>query len=274
MRDRHIPPFSMPFSEKVVWVTGASSGIGKALALELAGQGARMVLSARNEQRLEETRTQCVHSDRHMLLPLDVTDEKAVVSAPEQILQKMGRLDIVVLNAGIGQRGSVMETSTEIHRHLMEVNFFGQTIPARAVLPHFIKENQGQFVVITSIMGKVATPRRATYAASKHALHGWFDALRAELHTTNINITVLCTGYIRTEISFHSVKGDGTPHGAMDDSHRNAMLPDVYARKAAKAIAQRRPIAFIGGPERFAPLLQRISPAFVRFLLPRLLKRD
>ena len=265
---------SMSFSEQVVWITGASSGIGKALAIELAAQGARIVLSARNEARLHETRALCAKPDQHFVLPLDVTDEKAVFSAPSFILDEMGRLDVVVLNAGIGQRGSVAETSAEIHRRLMEVNFFGQTMPARAVLPHFQAQNSGQFVVITSIMGKLSTPRRATYAASKHALHGWFEGLRAELYTADIDITLLCAGYIKTEISFHSVLGDGTPHGAMDDAHRDAMSSDVFARKAAKAIKKRRAVAYIGGMERFAPWLERISPALVRFLLPRIITRD
>jgi len=224
----------MDLSNKVVWITGASSGIGQALAIECARRGAILMLTAR----------------------------------------RMEQLDVVVLNAGIGQRGSVEETDPDVERQVMEVNYFGCTEVAHTVLPHFLDRNDGHFVIVSSIMGKLSTPRRATYAASKHALHGFFEGLRAELHHTRIAVTLLCTGYIKTQISVHSVEGDGKAHGAMDDQHRNAMPADVYASKAVRAIERKKPVVYIGGLERFAPQLERLSPALVRWLLPKVITRN
>ena len=264
----------MSLKDSIVWITGASSGIGRALAIECARQGARLLLTARRIEALEDTRQACERPGDHVCLTHDVTDRNAHEGIMQTILDTWGRLDIIVLNAGIGQRGSVAETSPDVERNLMEVNFFGQTEVLHAVLPHFLERNAGQVVVISSIMGKLATPRRATYAASKHALHGYFEALRAELYQTRIAVTLICTGYIRTDISYHSVSGSGQAYGEMDDQHRDAMPPEVYARRAVRTIRRRKPVAFIGGPERFAPLLERISPAFVRWLLPRVVTRN
>jgi dehydrogenase/reductase SDR family protein 7B len=264
----------MNLHDTIVWITGASSGIGRALAVECARQGATLMLTARRLEALEETRRMCERPEVHACLAHDVTDAGAHDSIIQAILQRWGRLDILVLNAGIGQRGSVAETDPAVERHLMEVNYFGQTEVLHAALPHFLHRGKGQVVVVTSIMGKVATPRRATYAAAKHALHGYFEALRAELFRTDISITLLCTGYIKTPISLSSVKGSGAAYGTMDDQHRNAMPAEVYARKAVRAIVKRRPVAYLGGPERFGPMLARLSPALVRWLLPRIITRD
>ena len=264
----------MNLNDTIVWITGASSGIGRALAVECARQGAHLMLTARRLDALEETRRMCSRPDDHLCMEHDVTDAAAHDAIMQAIMQRWGRLDILLLNAGMGQRGSIAETDPAVERRLMEVNYFGQTEVLHAALPHFLAQGKGQVVVVTSIMGKLSTPRRATYAASKHALHGFFEGLRAELFRTDISVTLLCTGYIKTAISLHSVKGSGQAHGAMDDQHRNAMPADAYARKALRAIIKRKPVAYIGGPERFGPLLERLSPALVRWLLPRLITRD
>ncbi|MDE2997113.1 MAG: SDR family oxidoreductase [Bacteroidota bacterium] len=264
----------MSLSGKIVWITGASSGIGRSLAIECARQGAHLMLTARRQDALEATKSACERSDEHAWMVQDVTDRDSHDRVVKAILERWGRLDVLVLNAGIGQRGSVAETDPQVERRVMEVNYFGQTEVLHAVLPHFLERNAGQIVVVSSIMGKLSTPRRATYAASKHALHGFFEGLRAETVHTGIDITLLCTGYIKTDISYHSVKGSGQPYGDMDDQHRNAMGTDAYARKAVRAIMKKKPVAYIGGPERFAPILERLSPALVRFLLPRVVTRD
>ncbi len=264
----------MDLSNKIVWITGASSGIGRGLALECARQGATLMLTARREEELEATRAACERSDDHRCMIHDVTDRPAHKRVMQAILDTWGRLDMVVLNAGIGQRGSIEETDPDVERRIMEVNYFGYTEIAHEVLPHFLDRNDGHFAVISSVMGKLSTPRRATYAASKHALHGFFEGLRAELSNTRIGVSMICPGYIKTEISYHSVKGSGQTHGAMDEQHQNAMSSEVFARKAVKALKKKKAVAFIGGPERFGPILERLSPALVRWLLPRLITRD
>ncbi|MGA1494565.1 MAG: SDR family oxidoreductase [Rhodothermales bacterium] len=264
----------MDLSGNIVWITGASSGIGRALAVECARRGATLMLTARREEALEATRLACERPDAHRCMVHDVTEHESHASVLEAILDTWGRLDVVVLNAGIGQRASIEETDPAVERQIMEINYFGCTEIAHVVLPHFVERNAGHIVVTSSVMGMLSTPRRATYAASKHALHGFFEGLRAEVHHTHIDVTLLCAGYIQTDISYHSLKGDGKGHGAMDEQHRNAMSAESFARQAINAVARRKPVVFIGGPERFAPMLQRLSPGLVRWLLPKVITRD
>lgn len=264
----------MSYDGKIVWITGASSGIGAALAVELASEGARLVLSARRVNRLEKVRDRCAHSDVHLILPLDVTDTHSHQAAFNSIIERFGKLDVLIVNAGIGQRGLIRNSALDIERRIMEVNFFGCISLTHIVLPHFLDTNSGQFVVISSVMGKVSTPGRATYSASKHALHGYFEGLRAELHATDISISIACPGYIRTEIVKHAVTGSGDEHGGIDIQHVDAMRADVFARKAVRQMARKKPVFFIGGMERFAPWIERISPALMRFAMPRVIKLD
>ncbi len=263
----------MPFSNKIVWITGASSGIGEALAKELSRKGATLVLSARRVNRLERVLRHC-DGDDHMVLPLDVTHSDSHQAAFDAILDRFGRLDILIINAGIGQRGSIRESGLEIERRVMEVNFFGCTSLTHVTLPHFLERGSGHYVVMSSVMGKISTPRRATYSASKHALHGYYEGLRAELHETDIAITLLCPGYVKTEISRHSLIPSGIEHGKMDAQHIEAMTAAVFAKKAIRVIARKKAIAFIGGAERFGPLVERIFPGLYRFLIPRVMKRE
>jgi len=264
----------MPFKNKVVWITGASSGIGEALAKEFSRQGALLALSARRVNRLERVQRHCERSDEHLLIPLDVTKPDTHQAAFDAILNHFGKLDILVVNAGIGQRGTVKDSGMEIERRVMEVNFFGKTSFTHVVLPHFLEQDAGQIIVTSSIMGSISTPRRATYSASKHALHGYYESLRAELFKTGISITMLCAGYIRTEISRHALQPTGDEFGEMDAQHIDAMSAPVFARKALTAIQKKKATVYLGGPERFAPWISRISPALYRFLLPRVIKRD
>ena len=232
------------------------------------------MLTARREAELEKVRLACTRPEDHLCLAYDVTQAENHQPSLEKILSRFGSLDAVVLNAGIGQRGSVLESKTDVERQIMEVNYFATTELAKTVLPHFVERNAGQFVVISSIMGFVATPRRATYSASKHALQGYFEGLRAELNQTNITISILCPGYIRTDISISAKMGAGNSFGYMDKQHENAMASDVFARKAVRGLEKEKAVLFIGGPERFGPLLARLSPGLVRFLLPKVITRE
>lgn len=259
---------------RVVWITGASSGIGEALARACAAKGANVVLSARRADRLQEVVSGLADPDAHMVLPLDVTATHTHAAAFARILDRYGHLDTLICNAGIGQRASVRETDLEAERHIMEVNFFGQLSLIRATIEHLVSRPAGHIVGVSSVMGKLATPRRATYAASKHALNGYFDALRAELYDTPVDVSLLCPGYVKTEISEQALLPDGSRHGAMDAQHEKAMLPDVFARHAVRAMERRRPEVYIGGPETWGVPLQRFFPGLVRWLLPRVITRE
>lgn len=262
----------MDLSDRLVWITGASSGIGQAMAEEFASRGSRVVLSARRESLLRDVLGGLEGRDDHLIAPLDVTDYSATREVAERIRHEAGTPDILVANAGIGQRSKVLATDPDVERRIMEVNFFGATNVAHAVLPHLVERDSGRIVVMSSIAGKIAPPGHATYAASKHALHGYFEGLRAELHGTNVGITIICPGWIRTDISVHSLKADGEEYGRMDPIHRSAMPVETLARKAVNAVERERPEVSIGGLEARAPLLKRISPAFVRTFLPHVLK--
>jgi short-subunit dehydrogenase len=259
---------------RVVWITGASSGIGAELARSFAARGAHVVVSARRIDRLRSLVEGLPHPDRHMILPLDVARTETHAAAFDAVLKRFGHVDTLVMNAGIGQRAAVREVDLSVERRIMDINFFGVLSLVHVCLEHLLERPDGHVVVVSSVMGKLSTPRRATYAASKHALHGWFDGLRAEIADSPVDITLLCPGYVRTEISEQSLTADGTPHGEMDAQHRNAMAVDVFARKAMRAIEKRAAEVYIGGPETWAVPLVRLFPGLVRRLLPRVMTRE
>ena len=261
----------MIFEDRIVWITGASSGIGAALAIELSRKGAILVLSARREELLREVMSECANPERHMVLPLDVTDTDSHEDAFHKVMDRFGRVDVLVNNAGIGQRGTVLRSNLEVERHIMDVNFFGAVSITRQVLPHMAQRNEGLIVVMSSVMGKLSTPGHATYAASKHALHGYFDGLRSELHKTGIEVSIICPGYIQTDISKHSIRPDGSRHGRMDKQHIDAMSAETMARKTVRALEKGRQEYYVGGPEIYGVWLQRLMPGLVRRLLPKVL---
>lgn len=259
---------------RVVWITGASSGIGAELARSYVERGAHVVLSARREDRLREVLARFDDPDRHMVLPLDVARPETHATAFSALLERFGHLDTLVLSAGIGQRAAIREVDLSIERRIMEVNFFGVLSLVHVTIEHLLTRPDGHLVVISSVMGKLSTPRRATYAASKHALHGWFDGLRAEIADSNVAISLICPGYIKTEISEQSLTPDGTPHGAMDAQHEKAMDVRTFARKAMRTLDKRKAETYIGGPEIWAVPLKRFFPGFVRWLLPKVVTRE
>ena len=259
----------MTFENKVVWITGASSGIGAALAQVLARRGARLVLSARREERLEAVRAACAHAGRHTVLPLDLTDTERLPAVARRVLDRFGRVDVLVNNAGITQRAQVVETDLAVDRRIMEVNFFGTVALTKAVLPSMLERGSGHLVVVSSLVGKFGTPKRSAYAASKHALHGFFDALRAEVHDAGLRVTLICPGYVRTEISLHALTADGTPHGEMDPNQQRGLDPKVCAEKIARAVEAEKDEVYIAGKEKVAVYLKRFAPGLFKRLIRR-----
>ena len=198
------------YQDKVVWITGASSGIGAALASAFAAREATLVLSARRRDRLEAVRTACTHAERHRILPLDLTEAAAIPTAVDSVLSQQGRVDILVNNGGITQRSLVKDTRIEVDRRIMETNYFGAVALTKAVLPSMLACRSGDIVVVSSLIGHFSTPLRSAYAASKHALHGFFDALRAEVYADGLHVMLVCPGFVRTEISLHALTADGS----------------------------------------------------------------
>ncbi len=253
----------MRFSNKVVWITGASSGIGEALAIAWSREGATLVLSARNVAELERVRNACVDPAKHKVLPLDLTDTNAIVAAAKDV----PRVDVLVHSGGVSQRSFAAETDLATDRAIMDLNYFGTVALTKAVLPQMLARREGQIVPITSVIGYVAIPTRSAYAASKHALHGFFEALRAETAKDGIAITIAVPGYVRTKVSENALRGDGTPHGQLDETHAKAMLPEDAARRIIDAVARRKAEVRVGGKEIWAVSLRRFLPALTRRIL-------
>ena len=250
----------MYYNNRIVWITGASSGIGAALAKELSEQGATLILSARNEQKLEAVRQTLVDPGRHEVLPLDLRNIEEMPAKAKEAVGYYGRVDFLINNGGISQRSLALETAIDIDRMLMETNYLGPVALTKALLPYMIELKKGHVVVISSLTGKFGTPLRSGYAASKHALHGFFDALRAETWKQGIAVTLICPGYIKTEISINALTGDGTPQGTMDKGQENGMKPEVLAKKILKAVEAGKLEVYIGGFERMGVYLKRFFP--------------
>ena len=250
----------MAFSQKVVWITGASSGIGEHLAYAFAGHSARLILSSRNEQELKRVQKNLPEGTNSLILPMDVTEFDSIPALVQQVLGRFGRIDILVNNAGISQRSTVKETLFEVDEKIMKVNFLGTVALTKAVLPGMLERQEGQIVVISSVMGKVGTPRRSAYAASKHALHGWFDCLRAELHDEGVRVTIICPGYVHTNVTVNALTADGSPNRKMAESTRNGLSPGLFAEKALRAIAREREEELIGGKEILGVYIKRFFP--------------
>lgn len=254
----------MRFQNQTVWITGASSGIGEALAVAWSREGARLVLSARNAAELERVRTRCANPERHLVRPLDLTDTTAIERTAEEVLRECGAVDVLVHSGGVSQRSLAVETSLATDRAIMDLNYFGTVALTKAVLPSMIARRSGHLVPVSSVIGYVGVPLRSAYAASKHALHGFFETLRAEVAQHGVRVTIVVPGYVRTNVSENALRGDGTRYGTMDETHEKAMLPEVAAPKIIAAVAGHKPEVRVGGKEILAVPLRRYVPWLVR----------
>lgn len=250
------------FKDKVIWITGASSGIGKALAIELASQGARLVLSARREDELKKVGalTQLPELDL-MILPLDLRNTNDAAAWAAQVMNKFGRIDVLINNGGYSQRSEAMETTSTIERDLMEVNYFSCVNLTKAVFPYMKRQKSGHIVVISSIAGKFGFYLRSSYSAAKHALHGYFESFRLETEKHGISTLLVCPGKIKTDVSLNAVNSSGNQHGKMDPSHENAMSAEECARIISKAILNGDEEIFVGGKELLIIRIRRFFPA-------------
>lgn len=252
----------------VVWITGASSGIGEALVYAYQQKGANLIISSRNKDKLYEVKARCKGNptDIHVL-PLDLEDLKSLPSKAAEALKIFSRIDIIIHSGGISQRSLAMETKLEVAQRLMNVNFFGTVALSQAVIPSMIAQGEGQLVVISSLVGKFGTPLRSAYSASKHALHGYFESLRAELHHQGIGITIVCPGFIKTQVSVNALVGDGSVQNSMDDAQANGMLPEICAKKILKAVKLKKEEINIGGKETFGVIIKRFCPRYFSKLI-------
>lgn len=255
------------YQHKTVWITGASSGIGRALAIELSKQGANLILSARNNEKLIETRSLCEDIKKVKILQLDLADYESLEDKTKEALSLFGGLDMLINNGGISQRGLAAETPLSVDKKILDINYLGTVALSKAVLPYFIVKKAGQIAVTSSVVGKFGSPVRTTYAASKHALHGFFDSLRAEVHEYNIGITIVCPGPINTSISENALTASGEKQGVKNEAIANGIAPEVLAKKYIKALRKNKREAWIGKKEVFAIYVKRFFPGlFARII--------
>lgn len=261
----------MSLSNKVIWVTGASSGIGKALAIALSTKNVKLVLSSRNIESLESVKNLCKEPKNVHIIPLDLEDYNSLKEKANLAINAFGHVDILVNNGGVSQRSLAHETQIAVDKRIMDINYIGTVALTKAILPHFIANKKGHFVVTTSIVGKIGTPLRSSYAASKHALHGFFDSLRAENHKNNIVVSLICPGFINTNVSKNALTGNGTALGKMDVATGKGMSAERCATLIVKAIEKQKAEVYIAGAkEKMGVYVKRFFPKLFAVLIRKL----
>ncbi|QNM98002.1 SDR family oxidoreductase [Chitinimonas koreensis] len=258
----------MDYKNKVVWITGASSGIGEALAYALAERGATLVLSARRQAELERVRAACARPEAHWSLPLDLAEIDTLAARAAEVEARFGRVDLLINNAGLSQRSLARDTVLAVDRRLIEVDYLGTVALTKAVLPGMLARRSGHLVAVTSLVGKFGTPMRSSYAAAKHALHGFFDSLRAELWRDGIRVSLVCPGFIKTNLSYVALTADGSPQGKMDYAQQHGIEPAECARRILAGLERGRDEIYVAQPrELLAVYLKRFAPGlFARIL--------
>ncbi|MDO3720620.1 SDR family oxidoreductase [Marinobacter sp. chi1] len=250
---------------QTVWITGASSGIGEALAIQYARDGARVVLSARRKEELERVAGLCcdagLSEDSVLVLPLDVTDWVSLPASVQTVLDTFGTIDLLVNNAGVSQRSLCKDTDMAVYQKLMDVDVMGQIALTKAVLPHMLERGSGHLAVTASVAGKVGVPQRTGYCAAKHAVMGFFDALRAEVEGQGIHVSTIVPGFIRTDISRNALAGDGSAFGKVDEDIAGGMDVTECAEVVFKGLqAKKREIPVGKGKEMAALWIKRAAP--------------
>jgi len=251
------------FNNKIAWITGASSGIGEALVYELVNQGAKVIISARREDELLRVQKEAGNKNV-FILPLDL---EATTTFPEKVQEAIaafGHIDFMFHNGGISQRSLVKDTLPSVQRRVMEIDYFSYIELTYLLLPHFLERKTGHIIAISSVMGKIGTPLRSAYAAAKHALHGYFDCLRAEVWQQNINVTVITPGYIRTNVSLNAVTATGSKLNELGKNIGHGYPANKTAIQILKAVRNKKKEKFVGRPlsqEWMAIHLMRFFPS-------------
>nr|WP_121269574.1 SDR family oxidoreductase [Pedobacter schmidteae] len=245
---------------KVIWITGASSGIGEALVYAYNNTGAKLILSSRNRDELYRVKSACKSPVNIHVLPLDLENTDSLADKAEDAIRIYGHIDILINCGGVSQRSLALETTLATEQRLMNINFWGTVALSKAVIPNMIQHGGGKVICISSLVGKFGTRFRSSYAASKHALHGYFDSLRSEVFDKNIQITIVCPGFIKTNVSINALTADGTPQGTMDEGQDNGVPAADCARQIVAAINQNKEEVYIGGKEVKGVWFKRFFP--------------
>ncbi len=259
----------MNYQGKTIWITGASSGIGEAFARAFYKEGANLIISSRREEALLKVKKSLGEdTDNVKIITLDLTDSDSFPEKTKEALEAFGQIDILMNNGGVSQRSKVLESEMSTYRRLMEINYFGAVGLTKQVLPHMVERQSGHIIVTSSVAGKIGTKFRSGYVASKHAVQGFFNSLRQEMYEYNIAVTLLCPGFIKTNISKNALTGDGSKFNKMGDAHSKAMTADEMVEKVMPKIrSQKEEIYVTGLKEGLALWVQRFSPTLLNKIL-------
>jgi short-subunit dehydrogenase len=261
----------MNFTNKTIWITGASSGIGKAVAIRLSHENTILILSDVNEQGLADVAETCEkHNCKTHIVPIDLSDEKSVNNAVQKVFDKKLKIDCLYQFAGISQRSLVSETPLFVDRKIFEINFFGAIALTKAVLPEMIKNGGGQLAVTSSLVGKFGFPYRSSYSATKHALHGFFESLRAENKQHNILVSIFIPGRVKTNISVNAITKDGKTHGKMDKGQDTGITAEKAAKIIYSGLKKEKKEILVGGKELIMVHIRRFLPRLYYYLSSRI----
>ncbi len=250
------------FKDRLVWITGASSGIGKEITIQLAKEGAKLLISSNNPAELSDVAKICKdYTNFCVEIPIDLSNPQEVKQIADDTISKYGTIYLLINNGGISQRSLVMDTPVEIDRKLMEIDYFSYVIITKSVLPGMIDAKEGYIAATSSISGKFGFPLRSAYSAAKHAIQGFFETLRIEMLPYNVSVTIAYPGRIRTNISLHAIDQNGKAHGVMDPGQGNGLSAEECAKRYIKAIKKRKPEILIGKGELLAVHIKRLFPS-------------
>ncbi|MFT5247145.1 MAG: dehydrogenase/reductase SDR family protein 7B [Litorivivens sp.] len=250
-----------------VWITGASSGIGKALAYEYGRNNCQLILSGRNQEALASIREQLPSPNSVHIIPLDLETESDFNAVALKAKSCFGGVDVLINNAGVSQRSLVAETDMDIDRKIMEVNYFGNIALTKAILPVLLESEHASIIVVSSLAGKFGFFLRSAYAASKHAIHGFYDSLRLELADNNVHVLIACPSFVQTAISQNALDRYGKSTGELDPRQKEGMSAEECARQIIRAAKSGKHEIVIGTKGRVAVALSKLMPkVFFRIL--------
>lgn len=250
------------FNNKVVWITGASSGIGEALLYRLVELGARVVASSNREEELIRTRKNCgERSNMVHIVPLDLAENDGFDRLADTVISEMGEINYLINLGGVSQRATISETPLWLDRRIMEINYFGTIALTKAVLPHMIRNGGGHIVATSSISGRFGFPLRSAYSASKQALHGFFETLHIENNRFNIRASVIIPGRVKTNISLHALTATGTEHGKLDPGQAKGITPEKAAEKILRGIRRNKREILVGSSELLMLYIRKFFPS-------------
>ena len=256
---------------KTIWITGASSGIGESTAYLFAQEKTNLILTATRYETLEKVGQKCTDlGAKCVILPFDLSNLEEIDNLTDSALAAFGKIDIVFLNAGISQRSKALETSAEVDKKIMDVNFFAPVKIAKRLLPKMIENGGGTIAVSSSIAGKFGFPMRSIYASSKFALYGFFETVHAEYYDDNIRVVMVCPGRVKTNISFNALDADGRKHAQMDEGQNNGISSEAAAKKIVNAIKKQKPEVLVGGKEVLMVYIKRFFPCLARKMVRKI----